>query len=593
MKRGSSIRGACDALRGKEWERVREPETAPIRNLVIVGGVAGGASAAVRARRMDEEVDIILFERGEYVSFANCGLPYHIGGRIEERSDLLVTSAERLRSRFDIDLRTGTEVLRIDRERKAVEAKRVDTGEVYLQPYDKLILSPGAEPIRPPIRGIDSDRVFTLRTIPDMDAIISYVEGGDPQRAVVVGGGFIGLEMAENLRERGLGITVAEAVDQLLPPLDPEMATLIQDRLEENGVEVLLNYPCAECRESGDELCIFDEDGREISADMVLLTCGVRPEVELARDAGLTIGDAGGVEVDDRMQTSDPDIFAVGDAVEMAHCVTGEEVNIPLAGPANKQARVAADDALGRERTYPGGLGTWIAKVFEGTAAGTGANEKMLEETEIEYGKIYIYPRSHSSYYPGAERISLKLLFEEGTGRVLGAQAVGGEGVDKRIDVLATAIRAGMTVEDLEELELAYAPPYSSPKDPVNVAGFVASNHLRGDVRHISPDQLGEIGDSALFLDVRTRGEYLREHIPGCVHIHLDELRSRLDEIPRGRDVVVYCLTGYRSYIGCRVLMQKGFDGTYNLTGGIRAVRQFQEAGLLGFTLEGGEARRA
>jgi len=570
---------------------MRQSETVPIRNLIIVGGVAGGASAAVRARRINEKVNIVLFERGEYVSFANCGLPYYIGGRTKERSELLVTSAERLRSRFNIDPRTRTQVLRIDRGRKAVEAKRVDTGEVYLQPYDKLILSPGAEPIRPPIRGIDSDRVFTLRTISDMDAIISYTERNDPSRAVVVGGGFIGLEIAENLKERGLKVTVVEAVNQLLPPLDPEMATLVQDRLEGNGVEVLLNYPCAECRESEGELRIFDRDRREISADMLILACGVRPEVELAKDAGLMIGSARGIRVNNRMQTSDPDIFAIGDAVEMSHCVSGREVNIPLAGPANKQARVAADNALGRERTYPCGLGTWILKVFDGTAAGTGANEKMLRGTEIEYGKVYIYPESHSSYYPGAERISLKLLFEERTGRVLGAQAVGGEGVDKRIDVLATAIRAGMSVGDLEELELAYAPPYSSPKDPVNMAGFVASNHLRGDVRHISPDQLGEIGGSPLVLDVRTRGEYLRGHIPGCIHIYLDELRSQLEEIPRDREIVVYCLTGYRSYIGCRILMQRGFDRVCNLTGGIEAVHQFQKAGLLGFALERGAAR--
>lgn len=567
---------------------MRGPEAGPIRNLVIVGGVAGGASAAVRARRMDEEVNIILFERGENVSFANCGLPYYIGGRVKHRRELFATSAERLRSRFHIDLRTRTQVLRIDRGRKVVEAKNLETGEVCLQPYDKLLLSPGAEPIKPPIRGIDSDRVFTLRTIPDMDAIVSYIKRNDPYRAVVVGGGFIGLEIAENLDERGLKVTVVEAVNQLLPPLDPEMATLVQDRLEENGVEVLLNYPCAECRESGGELCIFDRDRREIVADMVILACGVRPEVELARDAGLEIGRARGIKVNNRMQTSDPDIFAVGDAVEMVHYVTGREVNIPLAGPANKQARVAADNALGRNRTYPSGLGTWIVKVFDGTAAGTGANEKMLRGTRIEYGKVYIYPDSHSGYYPGAEEISLKLLFEEGTGRILGAQAVGSEGVDKRIDVLATAIRAGMSVEDLEELELAYAPPYGSPKDAVNMAGFVASNHLRGDVRHIPPDQIGEIGRSPLFLDVRTRGEYLRGHIPGCIHIYLDELRSRLDEIPRDREVVVYCLTGYRSYIGCRILMQRGFRKVYNLTGGVEAIHQFQKAGLLGFTLERG-----
>jgi len=340
----------------------------------------------------------------------------------------------------------------------------------------------------------------------------------------VVGGGFIGLEIAENLKARGLRVTVVEAVNQLLPPLDPEMATLVQDRLKENGVEVLLNYPCAECRESEDGLCIFDRDRRKISADMVILACGVRPEVELARDAGLEIGSARGIRVNNRMQTSDPDVFAIGDAVEMSHCVTGRDVNIPLAGPATKQARVAADNALGRDRTYLGGIGTWILKVFDGTAAGTGANEKMLKKTGLECGKVYIYPRSHSSYYPGAERISLKLLFEEGTGRILGAQAVGGEGVDKRVDVLATAIRAGMTVEDLEDLELAYAPPYGSPKDAVNMAGFVASNHLRGDVKHVSPDQLGDLGGSPLFLDVRTEGEYLGGHIPRCVHIYLDEL---------------------------------------------------------------------
>jgi NADPH-dependent 2,4-dienoyl-CoA reductase/sulfur reductase-like enzyme/rhodanese-related sulfurtransferase len=570
---------------------MRGPEAMPITNLVIVGGVAGGASAAVRARRISEQISIILFERGEYVSFANCGLPYYIGGRISDRGKLFVTSAERLRSRFIIDLRTRTQVLRIYRDGKAVEARNLNTGEVYSQPYDKLILSPGAEPIRPPIPGIDSDRVFTLRTISDMDSIVAYIEKNDPSRAVVVGGGFIGLEVAENLRDRGLRVTVVEAVNQLLPPLDPEMATLVQDRLEENGVEVLLNYPCAECKESEDGLCIFDRDRREISADMVILACGVRSEVELARDAGLEIGDARGIRVNDRMQTSDPDVFAIGDAVEMSHYVTGRDVNIPLAGPATKQARVAADNALGRDRTYPGGIGTWILRVFDGTAAGTGASEKMLKKTRIEFGKIYIYTQSHSGYYPGAERISLKLLFEEGTGRILGAQAVGGEGIDKRINVLATAIRAGMTVEDLEELELAYAPPYSSPKDAVNMAGFVASNHLRGDVKHVSPDQLGDLGGYPLFLDVRTEGEYLGGHIPGCVHVYLDELRARLDEIPRGRDIVVYCLTGYRSYIGCRILMERGYDRVSNLTGGIRIIRQFQKAGLLGFTLKGGNAR--
>jgi NADPH-dependent 2,4-dienoyl-CoA reductase/sulfur reductase-like enzyme/peroxiredoxin family protein/rhodanese-related sulfurtransferase/TusA-related sulfurtransferase len=540
------------------------------KRLLIVGGVAGGASAAARARRLSEDAEIVLFERGPNISFANCGLPYHIGGDIPDRKQLLVQTPAAMAQRFRIDVRTNTEVIHIDRTRRELTVRDVSDGAEHAEPYDALVLSPGAEPLLPPIPGIDSPGVFTLRNLGDMDAIKKVVDERAPARAMVVGAGYIGLEMVEALRHRGLNVTLVELADQVMATLDPEMAAPLHQQLALQGVDLRLGVSLTGIRTEGDALTADLSDGQAAACGLVVVAVGVRPEVDLAEQAGLEIGPTGGIAVDEHMRTSDPDIYAVGDAVEVTHLVDGQQTLIPLAGPANRQGRIAADNVFGRDSAYRGSQGTAICKVFDLTAAVTGLNEKALRKSgTIPHEKVYVHPASHAGYYPGAMPISLKLLFGRDDGKLLGAQAVGAAGVDKRIDVLAVAIRAGMTVYDLQDLELSYAPPYGSAKDPVNYAGFVASNVLKGDAAlcHVE-DVCSPTGGQAL-LDVRTVEEVRGGTIPGTMNIPLDELRDRLDEVPRDKELLVVCQVGLRGYLACRLLTQKGFR-CRNLTGGYK-----------------------
>jgi CoA-disulfide reductase len=534
------------------------------KKILIVGGVAGGASAAARLRRLDEEAEITLFERGKYISFANCGLPYYIGQVIKNRDDLLVQTPEKFKARFNIDVRINNEVMGIDRKRKELNVKDLSSGTIYTEKYDKLILSPGAEPTRPPIPGIKSPRIFTLRNIPDADAINKFIEDQKPKRAVVVGGGYIGLEMAENLRARGLLVAIVEMLDQVMPTLDKEMANLLQEHLHDQSIALWLGDAVAGFRESDSKLFVALKSGMELRCDMAVLAIGVKPETKLAKESGLKIGSTGGIKVNESLQSSDPDIFAIGDAIEVQHFVLKTPSLIPLAGPANKQGRIAADNICGRDVKYKGTQGTAILKVFELTVGMTGAFEKDLKKANIDYEKIYIHPANHVGYYPGAQQMHIKMLFSKPEGKVLGAQIVGKDGVDKRIDVFATAIRAGMTVFDLQELELAYAPPYGSGKDPVNMAGYAAGNILDGtaSVKHF------ENLDSNLFLlDVRSPSEVKHGSITGAVNIPVSQLRQKIDELPKNKTINAYCAVGIRSYIASRILKQKGFDAC-NISGG-------------------------
>ncbi len=539
------------------------------KRIVIVGGVAGGASAAARARRLSESADIVLFERGEYVSFANCGLPYHIGKEISDRSRLLLQTPESLRERFRIDVRTRTEVVSIDQHQREVVALDRTTGREYREGYDALVLSPGAEPVRPPIPGIDSRRVLTLRNMADMDAIIQVIDEESPGRAVVVGGGYIGLEMAEALRRRNLETVLVELADQVMGPADPEMVSLLHQELKLQGVDLRLGTSVTEFAELGDELKVGLSSGASISCGLVILAIGVKPEARLAREAGLEIGALGGIVVDERMRTSDPNIYAVGDAVEVIDYVNGNSALIPLAGPANRQGRIAANNIFGRESVYQKTQGTAICKVFNLAIGMTGMSEKALKRAAKSYEKIYVHPVHHAGYYPGACPLSLKLLFSPDSGRILGGQAVGAKGVDKRIDVLATAIRANLTVFDLEELELAYAPPYGSAKDVINYAGFVAANAIRGDVQLCHTDHVAAPGEGQVLLDVRTAKEYAAGTIPDAEHIPVDSLRDRLSELPKDKELLVFCQVGLRGYLACRVLSQHGYS-CRNLTGGYK-----------------------
>ncbi len=542
--------------------------------LVIVGGVAGGASAAARARRLSEKTDIILFERGPDVSFANCGLPYHIGGEIQRRDKLLIVTPERLRTRFNLDVRTRSSVEAVDRQAKKIRVRELDSGREYEESYDTLILSTGAAPLRPPIPGIDSPGIFTLRNLQDMDRIKEIVDQGIKQ-AVVVGAGFIGLELVENLVHRGVITTVVELQDQVLPPLDKEMTTPLAARLAEEGVRLILGQSADAFEKTADGISVKLKSGETLTAQLVILGIGVRPENKLAVDAGLEVGPRGGMRVDEQMRTSDPNIYAVGDAVEIRDFITGEPTQIPLAGPANRQGRIAADNIFGRSVRYRGTQGTAIVGVFDKSAAATGLSEKGLKRAGLPYRKIYIHPGNHAGYYPGAEQMSLKLLFDPENARILGAQIVGGKGVDKRIDVLAVAIQAGMTVFDLEEMELAYAPQFGSAKDPINMAGFVASGLLRGDHPQISVDELSNPPhDKSFLLDVRTADEFVHGHVPNAVNIPVDELRSRLDELPRDKPIVAYCQVGMRGYLATRILLQNGFE-VANIGGGYTTYKLF------------------
>lgn len=543
--------------------------------LLIVGGVAGGASAAARARRLSEGADIIMFERGPDVSFANCGLPYYVGGEIADRDKLLVTTPERLRTRFRLDVRTRTSVEAIDRAAKKVRVRDLASGQEYEQSYDKLILAPGAAPIRPPLPGVDLPGIHTLRNLQDMDRIKERVDQGVKQ-AVIVGAGFIGLELVENFVRRGVAVTVVELQDQVLPPFDKEMTTPILETLKANGVVVLLGQSAEGFEQTSDGVVTRLKSGQRLPAQLVILGVGVRPESKLAVDAGLEVGPRGGIRVNDHLQTSDPNIYAVGDAIEVKDFVTGEPTQVPLAGPANRQGRIAADHIFGRVASYRGTQGTAIVGVFDCTAALTGASEKVLKRTKQPYRKVYVHPAHHAAYYPGAEQMTLKILFHPETGKLLGAQAVGGAGVDKRIDVLAVAIQAGMTVFDLEEMELAYAPQYGSAKDPINMAGFVAGGLLRDD--HPQVDVEAVLAPPAeqrpIVLDVRTPEEFSAGHMPEAVNIPVDDLRSRLDELPRNREIAAYCQVGQRGYLATRILRQAGFSAA-NVGGGYKTYRLF------------------
>ena len=542
--------------------------------LVIVGGVAGGASAAARARRLSEAAEIILIERGPDVSFANCGLPYHIGGAIPDRAKLLVVSVEQLRTRLRLDVRPRSSVERIDRVGKTVRIREVDSGRDYDESYDKLILAPGAAPLRPPINGIDLPGVFTLRNLPDMDRIKAAVDGGARQ-AVIVGAGFIGLELVENFVERGMQTTVVELQDQVLPPLDKEMTAPIVEALKSRGVTLIVQDSAEAFSPSADGLTVRLKSGRELPAGLVVLGVGVRPENKLAVEAGLEVGPRGGIKVDEHLRTSDPDIYAVGDAIETRDAISGAPVQVPLAGPANRQGRIAADNVFGRPSKFRGTQATAIVGLFDRAAAVTGATEKALRSRNVPYRAVTIHPANHAGYYPGAEGMTLKVLFAPDDGRILGAQAVGGAGVDKRIDVLAVAIQAGMTVYDLEEVELAYAPQFGSAKDPVNMAGFVAAGMLRGDHPQLDVPSLAALGEhERTLVDVRTPKEFAAGHIPGATNIPVDELRERLREITRDREVIAYCQVGMRGYLATRVLKQSGFD-VRNLSGGYKSYRMF------------------
>ena len=536
--------------------------------LIIVGGVAGGASAAARARRLSEDAEIVVIERGPDVSFANCGLPYHIGEVIPDRAKLLVTTADRLRERFNLDVRANSEVVSIDRKKKVVVIHDLKSGKSYEEPYDKIILAPGAAPIRPAIPGADLPHVYTLRNLVDTDRIKQAVDGGIRQ-AVIVGAGFIGLELAENFIHRGIATTVIEHSPQVLGPFDPEMVAPIATAVVKMGVELLLGQSAEAIVATADGMTIRLSSGRECSAQLVVLGIGVRSENHLATEAGLEVGPRGGIRVNEFLQTSDADIYAVGDAIETTDFTTSVRTQVPLAGPANRQGRIAADNVFGRQSKYRGTQGTAILGFFDHTVAMTGSSEKTLKRLGKNYRKVYVHPAHHAGYYPGAVGMTLKLLFDPQTGKLLGAQGVGGAGVDKRIDVLAVAIQAGMTVFDLEEMELCYAPQFGSAKDPVNMAGFVAAGLVRGDHPQTDWETIAAAPDSAFLLDVRTELEFNNGHIPGALNIPVDSLRGRLAELPRDRPIVAYCQVGQRGYLATRILMQSGFNVS-NLGGGYK-----------------------
>ncbi len=545
---------------------------------VIVGGVAGGASAAARLRRLDENAEIVMFERGEYISYANCGLPYYIGQTIKERDSLLVQTPEAMKDMFNIDVRINSQVKAIDRDKKEVIVMNLVTGDQYRESYDKLVLSPGAMPVKPPIPGIDLENIYTLRTVPDTDAIKEAVDKGRPDKAVVVGGGFIGLEMAENLHSRGIDVTVVEAADQVMAPIDYEMACMVHNHIMSKGVKLYLKDGVKAFHREGNGVNVELQSGKRVGADMVILAIGVKPDVALAADAGLETGQRRGIKVNSYLQTSDPDIYAVGDAIEVNDFVNGGDTVIPLAGPANKQGRIAANNIYGAGEKYRGTQGTSVVKVFDLTVAATGNSEKLLQRVGMDYRKSYTESNSHAGYYPGAFPMNVKLLYAE-DGRVLGAQIVGYDGVDKRIDVLAAAIRFGKTVYDLEELELAYAPPYSSAKDPVNMAGYVAANHLKGDMDIIYWDQVDRLErESSFLLDIRVPEEVRTGSIEGSVNIPLNQLRDRISEIPGDKEIIVYCQIGLRAYFAYRILTQKGYKNVRNLSGGYKLYKAVKQA---------------
>lgn len=547
------------------------------KRVLIVGGVAGGASCAARLRRLDETAEIVVFDRGPHVSFANCGLPYFVGDVITEEKRLLVATSGLFRERFDIQVRTRHEVVSIDRAARTIRVRDLEAGTERDERYDALVLSPGAAPIRPEMPGIDLPGIFAVRTIPDSVRIRSWIADRKPKRALVVGGGFIGLEMAENLAHRGLSVSVLEKLPQVMPPLDPEMAEPVREHLVARGVDVLLGDGLARFEPEGDRIVVVTESGARHAADLVILSIGVRPETALARAAGLEVGPRGGIVVDARMRTADPAIWAMGDAIEVHDVVTGQEVVLPLAGPANRQGRVAADSIAGRLRTFRGVQATAVVGVLGLTVATTGASEKGLVRAGVRsYQKVWLHPGHHAGYYPGATPIHLKLLFSVPDGRVLGAQAVGLDGVDKRIDVIATMIQMGGTVRDLAEAELCYAPQFGAAKDPVNLAGMIATNHLDGDMPLADWQRL----DAGLLVDVREPHEFEAGHLRGAINLPLSQLRERHGELPRDRGLVVYCQVGQRGYYATRFLRQQGVDAS-NLSGGFTTWKALRGAGLV------------
>jgi len=537
------------------------------KKVVIIGGVAGGATAAARLRRISEEIEIVLFERGEHISFANCGLPYYIGETIKDRNKLLVQTVESMSERFNLDIRNLSEVVNIDTDKKQVTVNNLKSGETYKESYDELLLSPGAKPIVPAIPGLkENNSLFTLRNIPDTDAIKNYVDNYLPQKAVIVGGGFIGVEMAENLANRGVEVTLVEMANQIMAPIDMEMAAILHMHLREKGIQLILGNGVQSFAEEGKKIIL--SDGMELQTDMTILSIGVVPENELAKSAGLALGQRGGIIVNEYLQTSNDHIYAVGDAVEVADYITGTKTMIPLAGPANRQGRIAANNLMGKKEKYQGTVGTSIAKVFDLTVASTGNNEKTLKRLGIPYEVVHVHPTSHANYYPGAVPISLKLIFDKETGKIFGAQAVGEDGVDKRMDVIATAIKGRLTVEDLTNLELSYAPPYSSAKDPVNMAGYVAANIIDGELEHIQWHEVDQIvADGGFLIDVRNSVERESGYIKGSINIPLNELRNSLDTIPKDQTIYVSCQVGLRGYLASRILKNKGFQ-VKNVDGG-------------------------
>lgn len=539
--------------------------------VVIIGGVAGGATAAARIRRLDEQAEIVVLERSGFVSYANCGLPYYIGGVIQDREELTLQTPESFWDRFHIDVRVGHEVTAIDPAAKTVTGKNLATGETFAESYDKLLLSPGAKPLKPPLPGLDSPRLFTLRTVEDTLAIRAFVEEHKPRRAVMAGGGFISLEVAENLAELGVEVTVVQRLPHLMPPLDYDMASFLHNHMRAKGVRVLLDTAVSGFSQQGQTITTLVEGGDPIPADLAILAIGVAPESTLAKEAGLALGQRGGIAVNDRMETSHPDIYAVGDAVEITHLVTGEKTRIALAGPANKQGRVAADNICGGDSRYPGAQGSSVLKLFDLTVAATGLNEETAQAAGLDYETVILSPLSHAGYYPGGTVMTMKVLYEKGSLRLLGAQIVGGDGVDKRLDVLATAMQAGLTVTALKELDLAYAPPFSSAKDPVNMAGFMAENLEAGLVKQFTWQQVDSLprDGSVNLVDVRTPEEYADGHAPGFVNIPVDQLRQRLGEIDPSKPVYLICQSALRSYLACRVLEQRGYTASH-LAGGYR-----------------------
>ena len=539
--------------------------------IVIVGGVAGGATAAARIRRLDEQAEILVFERSGYISYANCGLPYYIGGVIEDPEELTLQTPESFFSRFRITMKVHHEVIAVHPERKYVSVRNLESGEVFEEPYDKLLLSPGAKPTQPRLPGIGPEKMFTLRTVEDTFRIKEFIHQNNPKSAVLAGGGFIGLELAENLRELGMEVTIVQRPKQLMNPFDTDMASFIHSEMRRHGVRLALGHTVEGFEEKDGGIEILLKDEAPLHADMVVLAIGVTPDTALAREAGLELGIKGSILVNDRMETSMPDIYAVGDAVQVKHAVSGQDALISLAGPANKQGRIAADNICGGDSRYPGSQGSSVIKVFDLTAAVTGLNERNAKAAGIETDKVILSPMSHAGYYPGGRLMTMKVLFEKKTYRLLGAQIVGSEGVDKRVDVLAAAIHVRIKATELQELDLAYAPPYSSAKDPVNMAGFMIENIEKGVVKQFHPEDVADLprDGSITLLDARTPGEFQNGHIEGFVNIPVDELRERLGEIEKEKTVYVMCQSGLRSYIACRILSGNGYD-CRNLSGGYR-----------------------